>query len=105
MYSQVIRQINSYLKGQSSKEQFEAWLYDVAFDVEENHTQRVIELVHELEGTLAEASSGHWPEYALRDELARISEEHSISCVVIYGRPQITGWASRPLQVHLASAM
>ena len=69
MYSKVVQHLNDYLDGSSSKHQFEEWLYDLAFDVEETQSERVIALVHELEGILAEASSGNWAESVLQIEL------------------------------------
>jgi hypothetical protein len=69
---ELVRKLESYLDDSISLENFECWFYDLAYDVEKRWTGLGVDMVHEIEGTLAEASSGNWPNYVLRNELESI---------------------------------
>lgn len=104
MFSQVIQHVEQYVSGRTSKEDFEIWLYDLAFDVEQRYTRRVISLVHNLEGIFSEASSGNWPEAILKTELGLLLRNLTCSIIVI-GEPMVFRWAAPPLQIQVAQAM
>lgn len=69
MMNELLSRLSQYLDGGSDLEAFEIWFYDLAFDIERQYTGDVVDLVHEIEGILAEASSGYWSEAVLRNEL------------------------------------
>jgi hypothetical protein len=80
MIDELINRLDQYLDRNASLEEFEDWFYNLAFDIEKRYTGRTAELVHEIEGILAEASSGHWSIAALDkylDQAASPYREHS----------------------------
>jgi hypothetical protein len=81
MMDELIGRVEAYLDGASSLDDFEIWFYDLAFDVEARFNTRVVDLVHQIEGVLAESSSAHWPNPVLRKEL-----EESISTYRLHPR-------------------
>lgn len=85
LIDEVVSQVDQYLSGYTSLEQFETWLYDLAFDIERRYSGEVVDLVHQLEGTLAESSSGHWTCALLENELdAAISPHRRYPLVIQY---------------------
>ncbi len=78
---ELIGRVEAYLDGASSLDDFEVWFYDLAFDVEARFSTSVVDLVHQIEGVLAESSSAHWPNLVLRKEL-----ENSVSSYRVHPR-------------------
>jgi hypothetical protein len=70
----LIMYLRSYLDGYLSREEFERWFYDLAFDVERYASPSFVNLVHRVEALLAESSSGSWPVEVLHAELALVLE-------------------------------
>ncbi len=73
MMNEVLEQIAAFVDGKISREQFDLWFYDLSFDVEKTQPKDIVTLVHEVEGLLAEASSGGWSEDSLRAELRALT--------------------------------
>ena len=69
MIDDLINRLDRYLDRNSSLEEFETWLYGLAFDIEKRYSGRIVEVVHEIEGILAEASSGNWSVTSLDRQL------------------------------------
>jgi hypothetical protein len=99
MIDELINRLDQYLDRNASLEEFEDWFHNLAFDIEKRYTGRTAELVHEIEGILAEASSGHWSIAALDkylDKAASPYREHSR--VVLFRDP------SRRKKLRITSA-
>lgn len=79
MFNDLIEKLDQYLGGYISLEDFELWFYDLAFDVEKRYAGTIVEVVHDIEGTLAEASSGQWSRIALNNELESIAAKHRVN--------------------------
>ena len=67
--------VNDLIADRISSEDFERWFYDFAYDVEEKSPAEMVELTHEIEGILAEASSGEWPRPALESAIANAAAQ------------------------------
>lgn len=69
---ELISRVDQYLDRDSSLEDFECWFYDLAFDVERSYTGEYVDLIHRIEGILAESTAGHWRTVTLDNELERV---------------------------------
>jgi hypothetical protein len=69
MVDELVNRVDQYLGNDSSLGEFEAWFYDLAFDIERRWSGRVVDIAHQIEGILAEASSAGWSEAEIRSEL------------------------------------
>lgn len=76
MMDELVSRLDQYLDGATSLEEFEVWFYDLAFDVEEGHSGALVDVVHHIEGILAESSSGHWRTFVLKRELDAAIREY-----------------------------
>jgi hypothetical protein len=69
---ELLQKVEAYLNHTISREAFELWLYDLAFDVETSGDKAVVELTHEIEALLAESSAANWSIQSLNDELRTV---------------------------------
>ena len=69
MFNELVGKVDDYLDGYISLGEFECWFFDLAFDVEKHWAGEFVDLVHKIEGILAESSSGNWSEATLDREL------------------------------------
>jgi hypothetical protein len=76
LIDELVGRVDQYLDGDDSLEEFERWFYDLAFDVERRITGPGVDLVHEIEGILAEASSTGWSRSDLNAELDLAVQKH-----------------------------
>jgi len=76
LIDELVGRVDQYLDGDDSLEEFERWFYDLAFDIERRKTGRGVDLVHEIEGILAEASSAAWSRSDLNAELDFAVQKH-----------------------------
>jgi hypothetical protein len=74
---ELIARLESYLNGSLTLDAFEQWFYDLAFDIEKRDCNGYMDLVHRIEGILAESSHGGWTNETLRAELSSLLEEYS----------------------------
>lgn len=66
---QVRNQILQVSKMQLSLDSFREWFAPVAWNIEKSGNQSETNLVYQIEGILAEGSSGGWSDNDLREEL------------------------------------
>src|ERR1035441_7713174 len=76
MLEELVQMLDSYLDGASSLDDFECAFYSSAYNIENRNVGSAMAFAHLVEGILAESSSGHWPEDALRRKLESIIDEH-----------------------------
>jgi hypothetical protein len=69
MSEKFLRMLESYLADEWSLEQFEREFYNASYSIESRYSGSVVSLAHNIEGILAESSSGHWSIAALRRSL------------------------------------
>jgi hypothetical protein len=62
-----------------SLDAFREWFVPMSIDIEQSGQPDAIELVHHIDGILAEASSAHWSDEDLRQEMADIYHDHKKS--------------------------
>jgi hypothetical protein len=60
-----------YAERDTSLDEFRSWFVPVSWNIEQSGESAAIELVHHIDGVLAEASSGGWTEEQLHEELSR----------------------------------
>lgn len=73
---ELVSRVDGYLDGFTSLSEFKAWFYHLAFDVERRYAGEFVDLVHHIEGLLAEASSGNWRASVLDTELDLAVQKH-----------------------------
>ncbi len=61
--------LESYLADEWSLERFEREFYNASYKIESRYSGSVVCLAHNIEGILAESSSGHWSVSTLRRSL------------------------------------
>lgn len=76
MIDELVSRVDRYLDEESSLEDLERWFYDQAFDLERRYSGPIVDLFHEIEGILAEASSAGWGQPDVRSELEIALQEH-----------------------------
>lgn len=69
MLEELVQMLESYVDGALSLDDFECALYSSAYNIENRNVGPAMAFAHLVEGILAESSSGHWPEDALRRKL------------------------------------
>ncbi len=67
-------------RDRKSLEAFRDWFAPIAFEIENDADQSLLDLIHEIQGILAESSAASWPETDLLNELQKIAH--------IWTRPQ-----------------
>ncbi len=67
---QIRYQIERYVSGGISLDDFRNWFVPRAWNIEESGDQPAIQLAHRIDGILGESSSANWSEDGLREELA-----------------------------------
>jgi len=67
--NELVAKVGEFIDERITRDQFETWFYALSYSIESRETGRVVELVHEVEGILAESSSGGWSPADLRREL------------------------------------
>ncbi len=55
MLNDLVAKIDDYLDGNASLQQFKEWFFHFSFDLDRKFSGSVVDLVHEIEGILAEA--------------------------------------------------
>jgi hypothetical protein len=75
---QIRKALFECAKGRISVDAFRAWFVPVSGNIEESGEPQAVELAHHLDGILAEASSGGWPENELLEELITSCQIQSV---------------------------
>lgn len=68
--SEILRKLGRYLKGADTLREFRDWFSPIAWNIEVSGDQQTIDLAYLVDGLLAESTSGGWPEFGLKKELA-----------------------------------
>jgi hypothetical protein len=66
---ELISKLEAYISGAIGRDEFSVWFYGVSRKAESNYSGVLLDLVREVEGVLAEASSGNWSHDGLVEEL------------------------------------
>jgi len=66
---EIRRSLGRYLAGELSLSEFQEWFVPRAWDLDPSEDALAYQLVGRIELLLAEASSGHWTEMELRENL------------------------------------
>jgi len=70
----LISKIKAYTGGAISRDEFSLWFFTFAREIEREYSSGpLLEMVFEIEGILAESSSGGWSEADLIDELESVA--------------------------------
>jgi hypothetical protein len=69
MMDELISKLEAYISGAIGRDEFSVWFYGVSRKAEVNYSGAPLDLIHEVEGILAEASSGGWSHEGLVEEL------------------------------------
>jgi hypothetical protein len=69
MSEMFLRMLEAYSADEWSLERFEREFYNASYSIESRYSGSVVSLAHNIEGILAESSSGHWSSAALRRSL------------------------------------
>jgi hypothetical protein len=69
MMDELISKLEAYISGAIGREEFSVWFYGMSRKAETNYSGVFLDLVHEVEAVLAEASSGNWSHDGLVEEL------------------------------------
>lgn len=77
--NQIRSQIERCVSGKSSLDEFRAWFVPVSWNIEESADAEAVKLAYRIEGILGEASSGHWTDQELMEELTQISRPFAAS--------------------------
>ena len=90
---QIRGQIERCVSGKFSLDDFRTWFVPLARNIEQSADSEAIKFAYKIEGILGEASSGHWTEFELLEELAHIVNpgEWHISAVAEPASIQWTG--------------
>lgn len=83
MLNDLVAKIDDYLDGNASLQQFKEWFFHFSFDLDRKFSGSVVDLVHEIEGILAEASSGHWSTAALDHALDSVVSPYRFPRVIV----------------------
>ncbi|MGA3190079.1 MAG: hypothetical protein ABSF22_23475 [Bryobacteraceae bacterium] len=78
LHLQILVELGKCVDQRVSLDTFRQWLVPRSFDIEQSGQADAIELVHHIDGILAEASSAGWSDADLRDEMAKVVREHSM---------------------------
>jgi hypothetical protein len=70
--SQIRQALWKYAEGKISLDDFRAWFVPISWNIEESHEPQAIQLTHQIDGILAEASSADWSESDIYEELSRL---------------------------------
>jgi hypothetical protein len=79
LHIQILVELRKCVDQNLSLDAFRQWFVPLSLDIEQSGEPDAIELVHHLDGVLAEASSAEWSDADLREEMARIVREHAKS--------------------------
>src|SRR5580693_3740489 len=79
LHIQILVELRKCVDQGLSLDAFRQWFVPLSLDIEQSGEPNAIELVHHLDGVLAEASSAEWSDVDLRDQMARIVQEHTKS--------------------------
>jgi len=106
MKRDLLSKLGAYIDGSMSREEFSVWFYDFSRMAEKRFSGAVLEFVYEVERILAEASSGHWSERDLVNELKALVLEHPRSEVWSFtkGSPANVGLTGHPIKFGSRSA-
>jgi hypothetical protein len=74
-----------YLEGEQSLAEFQAWLAPVAWDIEKSDDASAVELVYEINLSLAERTNGHVSEGELRERLRQMMRTYQTVPSVVTG--------------------
>ena len=66
---ELISKLEAYISGAIGRDEFSVWFYAVSRKAETNYSGVFLDLVREVEGIFAEASSGNWSHEGLVEEL------------------------------------
>ncbi len=72
MMDELISKLEAYISGAIGREEFSVWFYGMSRKAETNYSGVFLDLVHEVEGIFAEASSGDWSHNGLVEELESV---------------------------------
>jgi len=76
LHTQVLVEVRKCADQSISIDAFREWFVPLSLDIEQSGQPDAIELVHHIDGILAEASSAHWSDEDLRQEMADIFYDH-----------------------------
>ena len=68
---QIREMLWQFAKGNKSYDEFLEWFVPISCNIEASGDDQAIRLSYYLEGILSEASSAHWDENEIREELGR----------------------------------
>jgi hypothetical protein len=68
---EIIQQLDRYAHRQMSFDQFVEWFVPISLSVANSGDNDAIQLANRIDGILGEASSAHWSEEDIHEELAR----------------------------------
>jgi hypothetical protein len=69
--NQIRQELWKYAQGKLSLDEFRAWFVSVSWNIEHSHEPQAIQLAHQIDGILAEASSADWGDADIYEELSR----------------------------------
>lgn len=69
---ELISKLEAYISGAIGRDEFSVWFYGVSRKAEVNYSGVPLDLIHEVEGIFAEASSGNWSHEGLAEELESV---------------------------------
>ena len=72
MMDELISKLEAYISGAIGRDEFSVWFYGVSRKAEVNYSGAPLDLIHEVEGIFAEASSGVWSHEGLVEELESV---------------------------------
>jgi hypothetical protein len=70
---EIANHLASLLTGKGSLQEVREWFVPLSVDIEDSESRPAIELVYQIDGILAEASSASWSDADLREELVRVA--------------------------------
>jgi hypothetical protein len=101
MKNELISKLEAYINGAIGREEFSSWFYAFSRRAEKRFTGSLLEFVYEVEGVLAEASSGSWSEEGLIEELEMLLDKYKPVNEVLTITVGLSGQATAPSQAHL----
>ena len=69
--NQIRQKLWSYANEKVSLDEFRAWFVPLSWNIEDSREPQAIQLAHQIDGILAEASSADWTEADIYEELSR----------------------------------
>lgn len=69
MIKELFSKLEAYINGSLSRADFSVWFYGYSRVAEKRFHGEALEFIRDVEGIIAESSSGGWSEFDLKDEL------------------------------------